>query len=436
MISVIVPIYNVKRYLRQCIESICCQTYKELEIILVDDGSYDGSSQICDSYQAADDRVVVIHKENGGLVNARKAGLQASHGRYIAYVDGDDWIELDMFEKMHDKMVDSNADIVMCDHFNDTGRISVEARHDMPGGYYGREQLLEKIFPEMIVGRAFFDWKIYPALWDKLFKKECIMPYQMAVDERLRMGEDAACTYPALLNAGSIYILHECLYHYRQTTSSMVKNIQDYDKERRQFQLLYRSVDQCFEKDIEIFNLKEQWLKYVLFLMIPRSDGLYRGYDKLNFLFPFRSVYRGCCIILYGAGTYGQRLFQYLKRTGFCRVLLWIDRNYAELQKMGLDVKSPSELETSDCNKVVIANTYEKSRKRLYQELTCKYPEKEICMIEEQLIFSAEAREAFGLGTQKGHDYRNEAEYLHSWRSFESTNTRGISYKNISRYEN
>lgn len=397
MISVIVPVYNVKLYLRQCIESICRQTYRDLEIILVDDGSCDGSSEICDEYQRIDGRIVVLHKKNEGIVRARKAGILTARGKYIAYVDGDDWIEPDMLERLYVKMIKSNADIVMCGHYNDTGSVSREAHHGFPDGYYGKDQLLERVYPEMITDGTLFDWKIYPALWDKLFKRESIIPYQMEVDESLKMGEDAACTYPALLNAGSIYILHECLYHYRQTTTSMVKNIQDHARERAQFQILYHSVDKSFEKYKNIFDLREQWLKYVLFLMIPRSDGLYMEYDELDFLFPFSSVGKGSDIILYGAGTYGQRLYHYLKKTGFCKVVLWVDRNYAELQKMGLDVEKPSKLNGSACGIVVIANTYERSRRKLYRELSEKYPSKEICMINEQLVYSSKTREAFGL---------------------------------------
>jgi len=397
MISVIVPVHNVKKYLGQCIESICCQTYKDLEIILVDDGSYDGSEKICDLYQNADDRIIVLHKENKGIVSARKAGLQISHGEYIAYVDGDDWIEPDMVEKLNLTMQESGADIVTCGHFIDTGNTSKRACHDMPNGYYGKRQLVECVYPEMIVGEEFFDWKIYPALWDKLFRRKNILPYQMAVDESLKMGEDAACTYPALLNADSLFIMDECLYHYRQTTASMVKLVQGHMEEREQFQTLYRSVDRCFDQYKYIFDLREQWERYVLFLTIPRSDGLYLGYGQLDFLFPFSGVRKGSDIILYGAGTYGQRLYRYLKDTRFCNVVLWLDRNYVEFQKMGLDVKDPSRLALSECSTIVIANTYSRSRKRLYRELSGRYPAKRICMIDEQLIFSEETKAALGL---------------------------------------
>ena len=100
LISVIVPIYRVEKYVEQCIQSICNQTYRNLEIILVDDGSDDECPQICDRYAQRDERIKVIHKENGGLDSARKVGILAATGKYIGYVDGDDWIEPEMYEKL------------------------------------------------------------------------------------------------------------------------------------------------------------------------------------------------------------------------------------------------------------------------------------------------------------------------------------------------
>lgn len=397
MISIIVPIYNIENYLPQCIESIMKQTYTDLEILLVDDGSKDSCSKICDKYKERDSRIKVIHKENGGLVSARKAGLVEAQGEYVAYVDGDDWIEANMFMELFNILDRYQVDIVMCGHIEDTGNISKKVLCGLEEGYYDKRQLIETVYPSMIVGDAFFDWNVSAGVWGKLFKKESIMCYQMAVDERICMGEDAACTYPALLNAHSIYVMSKCLYHYRQTTGSMVKNIQNYEKEREQFGVLFSSVNHIFEKYSGIFDLREQWLKYVLFLMIPRADGLYKNYDTLDYLFPFKEVYKGSNIILYGTGTYGQRLYNYLKRTRFCNVVLWLDRNYTELQKMGLAVNNPIALNHVDCDIVLIANTYEKSRNELFAELTKKYPEKKIYMMDVELIFSEETKKAFGL---------------------------------------
>ncbi len=397
MISVIVPIYNVKDYLIPCIESIINQTFTDLEIILVDDGSTDGCSEICDKYQEIDSRILVIHKENEGLVSARKAGLKAAHGSYIAYVDGDDWIEPIMYEHMYQELCRQDADIVMCGRYEDTGKISREVFHGIPEGRYGKEELINYVYPQMIVGDDFFEWMIFPGLWDKLFRRKCVEMFQYMVDNRITMGEDAACTYPCLLNADSIYIIHQCLYHYRQTTSSMVKKVQSNEIERERFCVLYQSMNKCFERYTGIFDVREQWKKYVLFLMLPRADTLYKDFENLEYLFPFYQVKKGSSIILYGAGTYGQRLYQYLKKSRFCSVSAWVDRNYIQLSEMGLEVVNPLVIPQKKCNVIVIANTYKKSRTLLYQELCEKYPEKRIYTIDEKCIFTQETMRAFGL---------------------------------------
>ena len=108
MISVIVPIFGVENYLKRCVDSIIAQTYKELEIILVDDGSPDNCPKICDEYAISDSRVKVVHKQNGGLMSARQAGLRVANGEYVTFVDGDDWIEPDMYQKIHDSVKKQN----------------------------------------------------------------------------------------------------------------------------------------------------------------------------------------------------------------------------------------------------------------------------------------------------------------------------------------
>lgn len=118
LISVIVPVYNVEKYLRKCIDSILSQTYTNLEIILVDDGSVDNSGRICDEYKEKDSRIVVIHKENGGLSSARNAGIDMAHGEYIGFIDSDDYIDSDMYEELYKNMQDNNADLSICGILN------------------------------------------------------------------------------------------------------------------------------------------------------------------------------------------------------------------------------------------------------------------------------------------------------------------------------
>lgn len=397
MISIIVPIYNIEQYLPQCIESICNQTYRDLEIVLVNDGSTDGCRDICESYRKKDSRIVVIHKENMGLVSARKAGMRAASGEYIAYVDGDDWIEPVMYERMYQAITKQNVDVVMCGRYEDTGNFHKPVFHGIAEGKYEKAALIEEVYPRMIVNDAFFEWGIFPSVWDKLFRRDCIERFQMAVDERIVMGEDAACVYPCLLHADSVYIMRECLYHYRQTASSMVKRQQDYAKEREQFRILYRSVHAQFEKDASIYDLRQQWKRYVLFLMIPRADGLYAEFERLTCLFPFPNVRRGMNVVIYGAGTYGQRLFNVLTKSGFCNITAWVDRNYQEFQKMGLPVESPKVIHERTYDAIIVAITYARSRQALYKHLTEHYPVEKIHLIDEDLIFSEKTVQALGL---------------------------------------
>ena len=139
LLTVIVPVYNVERYLVQCVDSIINQTYKELEIILVDDGSTDASGRICDEYATKDQRIKVIHKVNGGLVSARKAGLTVANGNFIAFVDSDDWIDADMYEQLLGEMIQSDSDILASGFYKEYGEKASVVYDGMATGVYTRD---------------------------------------------------------------------------------------------------------------------------------------------------------------------------------------------------------------------------------------------------------------------------------------------------------
>lgn len=157
LISVIVPVYNVMKYLNQCLESITGQTYTDLEIILVDDGSTDESGNLCDDWASRDERIVVIHKQNGGLSSARNRGLQEAHGKYISCVDSDDYIDLSMYETLIDIIESQNADVVACQfvYFNDKG-VFGDVATDKLYTYTGRELCNILTFPNEKYPRAIY----------------------------------------------------------------------------------------------------------------------------------------------------------------------------------------------------------------------------------------------------------------------------------------
>lgn len=211
-ISVIVPVYNSAKYLRKCIESITGQTYRDLEIILIDDGSADNSGAICDEYAAKDERIIVIHQKNMGASIARNKGLDICTGSYIGFVDGDDWIAPDMYEFLHGAILDHNADISICGYYIETEADGVCGAENDDGKttvYSSREAIREVIQDKLI----------YSYFWDKLYRKE------MFSELRFRKGiilEDIATMYKIFMCAGNIVTCNVPKYYYLQRNNSLL----------------------------------------------------------------------------------------------------------------------------------------------------------------------------------------------------------------------
>lgn len=166
-ISVIVPIYKVEQYLVQCIESILSQTYHEMEVILVDDGSPDNCPQICDDYAIKDNRVIVIHQENGGLSDARNAGLNIARGEYISFVDSDDWLMPKMYETLVGLIEESSADIAVCNYYSFDGNLSTTSNSTNEIITLKRT---EEFFHHIIEPNPVLKFEV----WNKLFRRNVI----------------------------------------------------------------------------------------------------------------------------------------------------------------------------------------------------------------------------------------------------------------------
>lgn len=395
-VSVIVPVYNIENYLRECLDSLINQTLKDIEIICVDDGSPDACGDILDYYAAKDKRLRVIHKENGGVTLARKCGIKIATGEFITCVDSDDWIEPDMIEKLYLKVVKHSADICICGHFEETGDSTKKVFHGFDSGVYDKNRLLNDVYPRMIVKEEFFEWGIFPSLWAKLFKREFVEKYYLNLDERIMLGEDAASVYPSLLNANSICIIDECLYHYRQYPTSTIKKTVN-PKMKEQFCVLYNSVNDVLKKDSYIYDLTEQWRDFVLFLMYPRAYQFCDDIAKLDYIFPFKNVKKGSQIIIYGMGTFGQQLYFALQKLNVCDIVACADRNYVELAKQGIQVVAPEKIENYEYDAIVIACTYAKTTESIYNDLIKKYPVDKIHKVDLELLKSKEILKMFGL---------------------------------------
>lgn len=229
-ISVIVPIYKAEQYLKICIDSILSQSFKDFEVILIDDGSPDRCPDICDAYKKKDGRIIVIHKQNEGLVKARETGVFYASGEYIGFVDSDDWVEVDWLQKISDIIDNYGVDVICFNTYINYLKRQDKVEMFIKQGYYGKEEAEKNIYPFMLYDdrREFYRFGIYPSICSKIYKKE-IYDRCKCTDSRITMGEDTACVYRCLLEANNIYILNDYFYHYRYDSNSMTNA---YDKNR------------------------------------------------------------------------------------------------------------------------------------------------------------------------------------------------------------
>lgn len=208
LISIIVPVYNIGKYLNKCVTSIVNQTYKKLEIILIDDGSTDNSGKICDEWKEKDNRIKVIHKENGGPSKARNYGIEVATGNYLFFVDGDDYIELDIVEKLYKNLIKSNSRISACGHFLETYSDKL-IRFANNNFVVNSEEALKRLFTGD---------DLFVVIWGKLYKKELFDTIKFPVG---KINEDSATLYKLFDKTDKISHINKAGYYYVQRNGSI-----------------------------------------------------------------------------------------------------------------------------------------------------------------------------------------------------------------------
>ena len=366
LISVIVPIFKIEPYINECIESIIDQTYRNLEIILVDDGSPDRCGEICDLYAQKDDRIKVIHQENKGLVVARKKGLEMATGIYVGYVDGDDWIEKEYYEQMVLKAIEFDADVVVSNHSRDFYDISVPVSCNHFQGLYSKDEMRE-ICSKMISYGEFYTPGISTYVWNKLFKRKLLTKYQLEVDDRITIGEDAAVVYPFLLSCGKVYLVDNYQYHYRQRNDSMLKVGNSLEKEVYQIRILLEYLQKQLNNDREKYNIHNQLEDFMLAMYMNRSGGFIQRNQKPIFLY-YEKV-KNQRIAICSAGSLGQQLVKRMSLDKDYCIVKWYDDDDREYRKDGMKIDAINTLNESDFDYLVIASINPLYTKDVYQRL-------------------------------------------------------------------
>lgn len=279
MVSVIVPVYNVESYLKQCVDSILAQTEKRIEIVLVDDGSTDNSGKLCDEYAAEHNRIKVIHKKNGGLTSAWIAGAEAAQGDYFGFVDSDDWIDSDMYEKMYQKALEYDADMVLCGLIKEFENAQTENRtltDTLAKDIYQEDEIKNEIWPVFINGGGFDDRAIPASRAMKLYRRELILENLKYCSNQVSIGEDLVITFASFLDAKRIYAMHDFYpYHYRINQNSLTGKHDPLYLERllilRKQLLLINEAKACYDFTGQIRN------DFLFLVMMCIKEEIYKN---------------------------------------------------------------------------------------------------------------------------------------------------------------
>lgn len=332
-LSVVVAVYNVEAYVERAIDSIVGQTYRNLEIILVDDGSTDRSGAICDSYAERDERITVIHKENGGLISARKAGISQATGEYTTNFDSDDWIEENAYEQIVEKLRIFRPDMLVFGFKKEFRNLTEEYKPGLKEGFYNKNELWMNLNSD-IAKEKFYHRPINVSQCTKVTKTDILRKFQMNCPDWGSKNEDELVIFPCLLNIDSLYCHEETYYHYcvREKSVTWDPHEKNYDLYKMAANHLIRAYRECKNRD----KIKEYILLYKVFvlLIVDFMEKMFVGdkclcYPKLN---------RRNRIVVYGKGLLADRLMTGIKKTGFCEIVANIDGTDAEtIQSMRED---------------------------------------------------------------------------------------------------
>ena len=350
LISIIVPIYNVEDYVVKCIESIINQTYRNLEIILVDDGSTDKSGQICDTYAAKDSRIVVIHKGNEGtVVGARKAGAKAATGEYVIGVDGDDWIGNTRIETLVREGITSGADMVYLNgRYIQWGEEYALEEPQIENGCYSSAEICSYLQDADVC----FVRNLFPSMGCWGIKRDLNLRIQMMIDDRILTTSDQVFFWLCLLEAKSIYVLRETGYYYvmRQTSITHLPGA----RTRQSIPLVYQSIKEGLDRHHCDALMYRRLLFMITRMMLEVDYDVFYRHSN-GFLYPYSSIKEGSRIIVYGAGLTGIRLMESVTKDHKYPVAAWIDRNVRDREIGGFSPCAPEHIHEVEYDYIAIA---------------------------------------------------------------------------------
>ncbi|MCI8949027.1 MAG: glycosyltransferase family 2 protein [Lachnospiraceae bacterium] len=439
-ISIILPVYNEELYLKQCLDSLCNQTLKEIEIICVDDGSTDHSLEILRVYESRDNRVKVLTQRNQYAGVARNYGMKHARGKYLLFLDSDDFFQLDMLEKMYQKAEQDQLDITICryDLFHDMKQETLLTDFSEPDSFFPDNQTIFSGKDMKCAGifQATIGWA-----WDKLFLTKFVKKCGYQFPD-FRSSEDGFFVYLLMAKADRIGVLKDHFVSHRMYNFNSLSNTKEQNwengfkmlvliREELERQKLYWRYEQSFisfaiefqiyyltsmfEKKafyncynyIKVhmepayhladysgkylcnFNYVEKYRKVLesdvedfLFTMLREKEEIILKNGEKGWVFPYHLIPKGCKLILYGAGVIGKEYYEQLLKVEYCSDVRLVDQKYNEYKSVYRNVESPKIIEDGEFDYILIAIRNKQTQKNVKEWLlsTGVKKEKIICM--------------------------------------------------------
>lgn len=355
LLSVIVPVYNSEKYIKKCVDSILAQTYLQVEIILVNDGSSDSSGVICDEYTEKYDHIKVVHKSNGGITSARLEGVRIAAGKYITFVDSDDWIDRDYYEILCREIRD--CDFVTSGIYRYfTEEKCMEELPYYEEGIYDKDKINKEVIPNMLWSSDIGVWALDPSLCTKIFKKKWIQDeLENAAAIGSNYGEDSLVIFPMVFKIEKFAVVNRAFYYHRQRETD---SMPDYMKDELfldKLHSVYSYLKNVF-CEMGYSEIMRKQLEHFYFNSIELKKRCY-GHLIYGFFssFPFWSVEKNSEVILYGAGKLGQKYIKQNEEYHFCKITFWVDSNYRNMQDKGKEIVSPKIIQNAPYDYIVIA---------------------------------------------------------------------------------
>lgn len=351
MISVIVPVYNSEKYIKDCVDSVTAQSFTDWELLLVDDGSTDNCGKICDEYAQKFEKVKVLHQVNGGQIAARKAGALLAKGEYITFLDSDDWVNGDYLEKLFSEISNSDSQMVTTDLIYNSPYGEKSYDGELDEKIYDESEIKSEILPKFIYdlekGSIFMRHTMPGMIYESKLLKHAIEK----VNEDIRFDEDGICILNMLLDCKKLKVSRYKGYHYRENEQSVNHSS---GVEKVESLKLLKEVYHSLLKDIlDIRTIDAQLGRYIRFFSI-RCMAHELGYKYKNEFIVPNFITKNDRIYLYGAGQRGLAFLKDMKNSKRLNVVGCVDKNFNSFD-VNLGIESPERLIEKDFDYVLIA---------------------------------------------------------------------------------